>query len=363
MAIQRRRKKINKKAESVARSVKERKRRTTHVEFFSSGSTTINMALSGHPEWGWPRARVSNIVGDGSSGKTLLALEAAFWFLKNAKKIKSKIFPRVETAKVVYNNGEGVMDFPLTKMYGKKFEKAIDWRRSPTIESVGRDYISEVKDLKRGESLLYIIDSWDQFKSVHDTKISDTTDEDMLKGYKLKKQQFAWKFFSEVCDGIDRNSKDATLIVISQTKQKIGVTFGKKKYRTGGDALNFYTHLVPWIREIEKLKKTRKKEMRIYGIHGEIKVDRSKVSKPFRQSEFRLLFDHGLDNVGSMAVYLKKHKYMKWSGISLKDIHAFSVAVEEQGLEKKLSRKVAKIWLSVEEEFEKELNQRKRKSL
>jgi len=79
-----------------------------------------NLALSGEgKDGGWARARVLNLVGDGSSGKTLLALELAFWCYKNIKKVKSKIFPKVKEVKIVYCNAEGVMDFPIKKMYGK----------------------------------------------------------------------------------------------------------------------------------------------------------------------------------------------------------------------------------------------------
>ena len=351
-------------AKIVKSGLKQRKIRKTNVEFLPSGSTMINLALTGNRKWGWPRARVVNIVGDGSSGKTLLALEAGFWFLKQVKTIKSKIFPKVNNARVVYNNGEGVMDFPLEKMYGADFEKSVIWKRSKTIEACGRDYLEECSKLEKGDALLYIIDSWDSFKSIHDSKIRNEKDEDIIKGYNLKKQQFAWHFFAEACELLEDNKTDATLIVISQTKQKIGVTFvGKKKYRTGGDALNFYTHLVPWIREIKKLTKTKLKETRPYGVHGEIKVERSKVAIPFRSSEFMILFDYGLDDIGSMALYLKARGKKNWKDIKLDNLHSFSKEVEKRRLKKKLSKYVESIWQGVEQAFQDEVEERERKEL
>lgn len=349
-----------KAAESVA-DTDYRKKRKTKVEFLTTGSTMLNLALTSNPDWGVPRARVTNLVGDGSSGKTAIALETVYEYIIGIESIESKLFPPVRRFRAIYNNGEGVMDFPLEKMYGPKFEEMIDWRRSATVEALGRDYLNEANALKKGESMLYVIDSWDQFKSIHDTKIEKEKDEDVLKGYKLKKQQYAWKFFASVCDMINNNEKDATLLVISQTRQKIGITFGKKQYRTGGDALNFYTHLVPWIRVVEKVDKTRKGEKRIFCTRNEVKVERSKVSKPFRTAQFHVLFDYGLDDIASMAHYLKSHKYEKWRGIKLNDMHAFSVEVEKGKLKKKLRKKVTSIWQSVEDEFEKELDQRQRK--
>jgi len=63
------------------------KKERVRVEFLGSGCTTLNCALSGKgKDGGWARARIINIVGDGSSGKTLLALDLAFWCWKNIKK-------------------------------------------------------------------------------------------------------------------------------------------------------------------------------------------------------------------------------------------------------------------------------------
>ena len=45
----------------------------TSIMFTGSGCTPLDMALGG----GWALDRISNVVGDRSSGKTLLAIEAA----------------------------------------------------------------------------------------------------------------------------------------------------------------------------------------------------------------------------------------------------------------------------------------------
>ena len=49
---------------------------TPRVEFLTTGSTILNLALSQKgKDGGVARGRIINIVGDGSSGKTLLCLE------------------------------------------------------------------------------------------------------------------------------------------------------------------------------------------------------------------------------------------------------------------------------------------------
>ena len=137
-------------AGSVDRSIRKKKKDPeAPVEFLHSGSHTLNLALSGRARGGgWARARVLNIVGDGSSGKTICALELAFWCYCFIKLVKSKIFPRVKKVIIVYNNCEGVMDFPLVKMYGQGFVDAVTWVCIKTIEATARDYIGRVKNLK-----------------------------------------------------------------------------------------------------------------------------------------------------------------------------------------------------------------------
>jgi RecA/RadA recombinase len=363
-SITRRNKKSKEMAKSFSNSAK-RKKEQSKVEFLHSGCSTLNLALSGKArKGGWARARVDNVVGDGSSGKTVTALELAFWAWKKVKKIKSKIFPKVKKVIIVYNNCEGVMDFPLEKMYGEEFIDAVEWVCIKEIEKMGRDYINRLRALKKGEFLLYIIDSWDALYSIADKKrFEKALDEGKEEegSYNLEKQKYAGKFFSNVCDDMENNKVDSTLFIISQVRTKIGITFGKKTYRAGGKALDFYTHQVAWIREEEKLRKTKRGRKLVYGIRSEVKVERSKVAKPFRESKFTILYDYGIDDINSMADFLWGKKQIRFNGQTFKDRVSFVKYVERKNLEKKLIKKVEKEWQEIEEAFEKEVTDRKRR--
>lgn len=357
----------NNMANSVRRS--SRRKRTPNekerekVEFIHSGCTTFNLALSGKgKDGGWARARVDNVVGDGSSGKTVCALECCFWVWKQIKKIKSKIFPRVTKITIVYNNCEGVMDFPLERMYGKEFVEAVEWICIKEIEAFGRDYINRVQNLTKGEALLYVVDSWDALYSAADKKRFD----DALKSgkeesgsYNLEKQKFAGKFFSRTCDEMENNKVDATLFIVSQVRTKIGAMFGKKTYRAGGKALDFYTHQVAWIREQEKLRKTKRGHKRVYGIRSEAKIERSKVAKPFREARFTILYDYGVDDINSMADFLWGTKTIRFNGETFKTRPSFVKYIEDNNLEDALIEETTRVWYEIEAEFEKEVSERK----
>jgi recombination protein RecA len=283
-----------------------RKLSSSRVEFITTGSTTLNLAGSGlGRDGGWARGRVFNIVGDGSSGKTITALESAHWFLKNITNRPSAIFPPVEKPIVVFNNPEGVMDFPLADMYGEDFEKSIDWQHIAQPDAVGRDILRRMERQKQGEAILYLIDTWDALQPDKDDE--KACEGDTKKAYDLDKQRYAWTFFRSMCKRmVDSNGgqKDFTLGIVSQTRQRIDATFGKKKYRTGGDALNFYTHQVCWLYEKGKLPKTVLGEKRVYALRVVGRFERNKVALPYREAEFQVLLNYGIDDVGSMLDWL-----------------------------------------------------------
>lgn len=356
------------------RKLKRRKNRKSQkikkrVEFLHSGCTTLNLALSGKGKnGGWARGRIDNIVGDKSSGKTLCALEVAFWCYKNIKKIKSKIFPKVKKKIIVYNNREGVMDFPIELMYGKNFENAVEWISTKTIEAMGRDFLRRLKKLKKGEFLLYIADSWDSFNSAAGEKRmkkSIKEDKEIDGSYNMEKQKWASMDFFPYCTGqLKNNKKDATLFIISQTRNKIDTNFfGKKTKRTGGKALDFYTHQVAWIREIEKMAKTKLKNKRVYGIRSGVKVEKSKVSKPFRESNFTILFDYGIDDINSMTdfIYGSKNKSFKFNNEKFKTKLSLIKYIEKNNLEEKLVEKTERKWHKIENAFAKEIANRKKR--
>jgi len=348
------------------RKIKTRtKKKTTSVEFIGSGSTLLNLALSGKgQEGGWARGRIVNIVGDKSSGKTLLALEACFWFFKNIKRQKSNIFPRVKKPIIVYNNAEGVMDFDIEKMYGEKFNNAVIWQRSPNIEHFGRDYARRVDNLKKGESLLYILDTLDFLrskKSLDRFEESIKKDDDEKGSYDMEKQKFLSSFFASTSEFLSQNKKDSTLIIISQVREKINVTFGKRKMRTGGKAFGHAIHQEAWISEIQKLRKTIKGEKRTYGIQCKVVVEKNKCAKPFRDAEFQIIYDYGLDNISSIIDYLWGSKKIVFEGQSFPTKKKFIRFIEENNYEHLLEREAEIKWQAIEESFEKEIKNRKKR--
>ena len=286
------------------------------VCFIPTGSILLNLALSQKGlDGGWARGRIINIVGDGSSGKTLLALEAMAQFYYRIKSIKSSVYPDVQSLSLVYNNVEGVMDMPVEAMYGQRFYDSVEWipegnekRESPmTCEALGRDLFGRIDRLASGQALIYVEDSVDALtseagiermnKSVKSGKALDGT-------YGTEKAKyFSSEFFNNLCSRMA--GKDVTIFLISQVREKIDkVAFGEKHYRTGGKALDFYTHQVIWLAQTGKLTNEHRGEKRVYGVHIRGRVKRNKTAVPFREADFNILFNYGIDDLLSCAEYL-----------------------------------------------------------
>jgi len=326
---------------------------STPVEFLNSSCAVLNCAASGKAKnGGWARGRIINLVGDGSSGKTLLSLElAAFVFYKMMGN-RSINFPPVKKIRIVYDNTEGVMDFPIDKMYGKAFVDAVEWISSATVQAWGRNVAREVLANKPGELLLYITDSLDALTSQEGLERFEKAaekDKEEDGTYGTEKAAYLSKsFFSNMCSMI--TGKDVTIVIISQIRMKIGVTFGEKYNRAGGKSLDFYTHQVCWLAEVEKLKKTFRGEERVYGIRVLAKMKRSKVSKPFREAEFIVLFDYGVDDIGSSLAYLYRPKVpqLDWDGIKYSRADLIK-HIEDHNLQDELSARVERWWNEIED--------------
>lgn len=323
------------------------------VEFLHSSSILLNLAASGKgKDGGWARGRIINLVGDGSSGKTLLALELSAYVHHRMLGNESRNFPKVKKVRIIYDNSEGVMDFPIKKMYGESFVDEVEWENSSTVQGWGRNVTRAVQDNKPGEMLLYIIDSLDALTSEEGlARFEEAAKKDKAEDgtYGTEKPAYLSKsFFSNMCSLI--GEKDVTIVIISQIRMKIGVSFGEKYNRAGGKSLDFYTHQVCWLSEIEKLKKTFRGEERVYGIRVLARFKRNKVAKPFREAELIILFDYGVDDLNSSLSYLygPKVKVIDWEGQEFGREELIK-HIEQNKLQNELAFKVEKWWNEIED--------------
>ena len=253
-------------------------------DFIPTGSTILDCSIGG----GWATGRVFNLVGDRSSGKTLLAIECFANF--------ARLFGN--NARMRYGETEAAFDTDYAEQLG--FPSTVTKPKDPlrTVEEWYADLDTFTQ--KPGPSL-YILDSLDAISD--DAEMKRDLDAGTFGATKPKK-------ISELFRRLNRqlSASNCTLGIISQVRANIGVMFGEKQTRSGGKALDFYSSQIVWLSQTGKVEKTIREQKRVIAIEVKSKCKKCKVGNPFREAEFPIIFGYGVDDEQSMIDWLMKIK-------------------------------------------------------
>ncbi len=106
------------------------------------------------------------------------------------------------------------------------------------------------------------------------------------------------------------NRSNTTVIFTNQIREKIGVMFGNPETTTGGRALKFYASLRIDIRRIGSIKD---KEV-LVGNKTRAKIVKNKVAPPFKQADFDIMFNVGIDHYGIIVDLGVENEVVQKSG-------------------------------------------------
>jgi len=309
---------------------------TSSLQFIKTGCVKLDCDLGG----GWPLGRVSNIIGDKSTGKTLLAIEASANF---AKKFEGKIYYREAEAAFQVQYAEA-LGMPLERVdFGKQtFE---------TVEDIFEDLEAKIElSLKKNRPGLYIIDSLDALSDRAEKKLA--FDAGSFGGTKPKQMG---KLFRQLIKPLEEAS--IHVMVISQERDKIGITFGDKTTRSGGRALDFYASQILKLAHIARLKRTIKGNERVTGVHVRAKVTKNKVGLSFRETDFNIDFGFGIDDVVASIQWLKESGRLSDADLTekgAKDLITASRSFDSEQYAaeaRRLGKIVRAVWKDIETDF------------
>ena len=309
-----------------------------NIKFIKTGSTVLDMALGG----GYPIGRMVNIVGDKSTGKTLLAIEAAANFAAK--------YPDGE---IWYNEVEAAFDKEYAEALGMPIDRVEFVEDCYTVEDFYKD-INKTSKRDNEYPGLYILDSLDALSD--DAELARDFSDKTMGMNKPKKTN---ELFRRLNQKISK--ANITLIIISQTRDKIdAMAFGKKWVRGGGRGMDFYATHVIYLAHIKAHTRTIKNVKRVTGIQIRAKIDKNKIAFPQREAEFPILFGYGVDDVKSCCEWLVSIKQFKVTcGFpnEKKGVTAYINYIEEFSDKKykkavvKLRKSVRKLWMEIENEL------------
>jgi recombination protein RecA len=253
-----------------------------NIDVISTGSLNLDIALG---IGGLPRGRVVEIYGPESSGKTTLTLHVIAEMQKAG-------------GVAAFVDAEHALD----PIYAEKLGVDID-ELLVSQPDTGEQAL-EITDMlvRSGAVDIVVIDSVAALTPKAEIE-GDMGDSHMGLQARLMSQALR-----KLTGNIKRSN--TLVIFINQIRMKIGVMFGSPETTTGGNALKFYASVRLDIRRIGSIKRGDE----VVGNETKVKVVKNKVSPPFKQANFEILYGEGISREGELIDLGVEHGFVEKAG-------------------------------------------------
>jgi recombination protein RecA len=253
-----------------------------HIDAISTGCISLDNAIG---IGGVPRGRIIEIYGPESSGKTTVCLHVIAEAQKNG-------------GVAAFVDTEHALDVQYAKRLGVDLNNLL--LAQPEF---GEQALEIVETLVRSNAIdVVVIDSVAALTPRVEIE-GDMGDAQMGSHARLMSQAMR-KLNAAI--GLSKT----TVMFTNQLRSKIGVVYGNPEVTTGGNALKFYASLRLDIRRKEVIKEGDQ----TIGNRVRVKVVKNKVSPPFREVEFDIMYNEGISKLGDMIDLALEYKIIAKSG-------------------------------------------------
>ena len=265
-------------------------------EFVSTGSSTLDIAISYRPNGGIPVGRITEITGMEASGKSLVASHI---LAETQKKGGLAVYIDTESAgSVDFLQAIGVNVSNMVYVQMECLEDIFE-----TIE----DIIVKVRESDKDKLVTIVVDS--VAASTTQNEIEGNYDKE---GWATDKALIISKAMRKITNLIARQR--ICLVFTNQLRMKLGVSFGDPYTTSGGKALQFHSSVRLRLKKTGQIKVGSGATQQVIGISTKAQVVKNRCGPPLRNAEFDIYFDSGVDDLGGWLKVMKNHKLVKQAG-------------------------------------------------
>jgi RecA/RadA recombinase len=281
----------------------------------STGSTLLNLALTGDPRGGFVKGKYFFLVGDSTSGKTFLSMTCFAEAVQN---------PAFDEYRLIYDNVEDGMHMDVPRLFGTSVAERLEAPAQEDGEHVFSETIEEFyyhldDAISQGRPFLYVLDSMDGLSSAPEQE----------KFLQQKKAHRAGKSATGTYgDGKAKHNSaglrkalaglrdtGSILIIVCQTRDSLGASaWGPRKTRSGGHALRFYATVELWTSVVGQVKRTVRGVPRKIGVRVGLKTTKNRITGQLHEVKTAIYPSYGIDDIGSCIEYLVTEGWWKKSG-------------------------------------------------
>lgn len=264
--------------------------------WLSTGCLVLDAIMGG----GLPEGRMIEVFGEYSSGKSLIASQAACM----AQQVGML---------VAYADTEGTVSLKMMQKLGVDVDNLI-YAAPDTIEETFTFFEDVIDEKNRIDPTVSILIIWDSVSA------SSAKFEEEAEYGKATMGRHAKLISESMRKFVHKISKDGVYAMfLNQTRQKIGVMFGDSTTTSGGNAIGFYASIRVRLDLTNKLKApTSRGKPRIVGMNTKASIIKNKVAMPFRWALLPIYFGNGIDDAKSTFLYLLENGLIEQNGISYK---------------------------------------------